>query len=446
MTGYALDYRAASVLRDAPDGRALELETALGATPSGLVLQPRFFTGFLARPEVAAAALLAVADVAGSRYFDAGLMKRLASMDPVVTASGDRLRFESFSLCNGVHARLDILPDGVDAGAIEHGTTNVDINPPLRLALAGVAPAELLHMDVGTHGLAVSTLEATHHEGVVELPERWIRGFAETPTLAARMNQRAELSGPAAARWLATLPKTPPGPSYYLLPVPGGFRQSLRGGAAAVHLGGAGRLAAAARIARFADRMRVFGSDDETSAWVFDLPGARLTLLLSPQPYRGFSGEGGLLLSLATQGGDSAAAELLEHLAWQPTIDRPALAAATGMRAGDVELGLAFLAASGKVGFDLGEGTWFHRELPFDDSRVEDANPRLKKARKLVAEGGVEFDGTGAVVRSGEARHWVVRTDDGYRCSCLWWAKYQGRRGVCSHVLAVTLASDGDLA
>jgi hypothetical protein len=57
---------------------------------------------------VAASGILA--DVAASRYADLGVAARLAALDPVVTASGDRLRFESFSACNSVYARLDLLP------------------------------------------------------------------------------------------------------------------------------------------------------------------------------------------------------------------------------------------------------------------------------------------------------------------------------------------------
>ncbi|HSP60862.1 MAG TPA: SWIM zinc finger family protein, partial [Ornithinimicrobium sp.] len=175
-------YRAASTLTDG----TLGLETALGLTPRGLVEQPRFFSGMLARPDVTAAAVLAVADVATTRYFDAGLANRVANPDPVVTASGDRVRFESFSLCNGVHARLDLLPDGIEGGEVAHGTTNVDVNQPLRTALAGVGGTALLHLDVGTDGLAVSTPEATHVERPVDLPHRWGRGFAEVPVLTSR--------------------------------------------------------------------------------------------------------------------------------------------------------------------------------------------------------------------------------------------------------------------
>jgi hypothetical protein len=158
-------YRAASVLQQRPGLTSLlELETALGATPGGLVEQPRFFSGMLSRPDVTAAGVLAVADVANSRYFDAGLVHRLSNLDPVVTASGDRLRFEAFSLCNGVHARLDLLAEGIDSGQVAHGTTNVDINQPLRTALAGIGSTELLHLDVGTEGLSMATLDETHHE------------------------------------------------------------------------------------------------------------------------------------------------------------------------------------------------------------------------------------------------------------------------------------------
>ncbi len=432
-------YRAASTLVSGETGSLLELETALGLTPHGLVEQPRFFSGLLARPDVAAAGVLAVADVAGSRYFDAGLMKRLANLDPVVTASGDRLRFESFSLCNGVYARLDLLDEGIDSGEVAHGTTNVDVNQPLRTSLAGVGTTDLVHLDVGTEGLSVATLDVTHHERKVDLPDRWVRGVAETPVLSSRMTLRAELPGPAAARWLASLPKSPPGPSYHLVPAPGGLRQSLRAGPGSVHLAGAARLASAARVARFATTLRVFGSEDLASAWVLELPGARLTLLLSPEPYRGFSGEGGLLETLTAASAEPAAARLLEHLAWQPVIDRHALASATALPETEVDAGIGFLAATGKVGYDLAEETWFHRELPWDSDRVERDNPRLRDARRLLEEDAVRTTAEGWTVASGEHRHWVVRDGDGYRCSCLWWAKYGGRRGPCKHVLAVTI-------
>ena len=64
----------------------------------------------------------------------------LGAADPVVTAEPDRLRFESFSACCGVHARFDLHPDGLDVRACRPGTTNVDFNPPMREALGALAP------------------------------------------------------------------------------------------------------------------------------------------------------------------------------------------------------------------------------------------------------------------------------------------------------------------
>lgn len=48
----------------------------------------------------------------------------------MVTGNGDRLRFESFSGCGGVYARLDVLGEALDGDEVGHGTTNVDVNLP----------------------------------------------------------------------------------------------------------------------------------------------------------------------------------------------------------------------------------------------------------------------------------------------------------------------------
>jgi len=82
-----------------------------------------------------------------------------ALRDPVVTCGGDRLRFESFSGCCGVYARLDVLSDALDGEVIDRGTTNVDAGGPLREALARVGGADPLRLTVGPDELAVTTLD-----------------------------------------------------------------------------------------------------------------------------------------------------------------------------------------------------------------------------------------------------------------------------------------------
>ena len=65
--------------------RRVGLETAGGVTTAGPAANPRFFTGFLAGAEQAAAGLLAVADVAQARYWQPQVA---ALRDPVVTCKG----------------------------------------------------------------------------------------------------------------------------------------------------------------------------------------------------------------------------------------------------------------------------------------------------------------------------------------------------------------------
>ena len=91
----------------------------------------------------------------------------------MVTSNEDRLRFESFSGCCGVHARLDLLPDALDEGPRASGTTNVDFNHPMRAALAsavtGVPPAtgEIGQGRLLGRGEAVAVHRQSHFVGPV---------------------------------------------------------------------------------------------------------------------------------------------------------------------------------------------------------------------------------------------------------------------------------------
>jgi len=431
-------YLAESALTGTATGQQLDLATALALTPDGPVANPVFFSGFLARPDVAAAGLLAVADVASHRYADAGLAKRLANLDPVVTAGGDRLRFESFSACNGVHARLDLLGEALGSAEVGFGTTNVDVNLPLRTALARVNRAEPLYLSVGTEELRASSLTGTHVERKVRLPERWVRGFAEVPALTRSMIPAGELRGPAITRFLSGLPRVaPPGPTLYVLADGPSWRTSHRAIAGAVPLAGASRLRGVDRIARHATRLSVYAAPNGTTAWVFGLGDARFTLVISPDPYRGFSGEGTLLTLLAGGDGEQDGRTLLPHLAWSPVLDPGELPAATGMTQADVDSGLAWLAASGRLGWDLAEAAWFHRELPIDTERILRRNPRLVSARALVSDGGVTTRADGWQV-SGTGREYYRVTPD-LACDCTWYREHLDGRGPCKHILAVVL-------
>jgi hypothetical protein len=419
----------------------LSLATSGGVTEAGPTTHPYFFTGFLAEPGPVAQALLACAAIARARYHAASAS--LASvLDPVVTCNTDRLRFESFSGCCGVHARLDLPPGALDAAPVASGTTNVDFNPPMRAALAGaVATAGQLLLKVGDAEVTAVTESATVTERKVKLPARWVKGFGEVSALHAMMRLAADIAGPDAQRFLASLPRAARDPLWV---VPAGRTLSLaaspRPGAAC--LAGPERLAELRPLLRFTRRLRVYAPADSAnlpspSAWELTLGQARFTLTISPEKYRGFTGEGALLGALAsgTATEDADLAGLL--LGWDPVVSLPGLCSCAGFSAERALAALAALASSGRVGYDLADGAYFHRELPVG-AQVAKVHPRLADARSLVEAGQVTLTEGGA--SSGDHRvTFAAGGMAGDSCTCPWWGKHQGTRGPCKHVLAARL-------
>ena len=147
---------------------------------------------------------------------------------------------------------------------------------------------ETLHLAVGHDGLTASTPAASHLERKVSLPYCWVRGFAEVPTMSASMSHRGSLVGPAVSKLLGALPRVaPPGPFLHLVPAPGSWRIATHRSERSIPLPGATRLRGSERVTRHARRLDVYASPTGTTAWVFELPGSRLTLVLSPEPYGG---------------------------------------------------------------------------------------------------------------------------------------------------------------
>ena len=135
-----------------------------------------------------------------------------------------------------------------------------------------------------------------------------MRGLAETQSLAAGLALRAELDTIAWRRFIHGLAMgggSGAGVSQWLLPAATGLRATRQRQAGAVSLAGSARLAATKRLTHLIERVHIHGPDVSAgspaaqSAWVFQLPGARLTLMLSPEPWRGFSGEGAVLAALS---------------------------------------------------------------------------------------------------------------------------------------------------
>lgn len=441
MSEHAYRYGAGSRLDvDGSDVR-LVLATSGGVDRTGPAVAPRFFSGFLGHPVQSAACLLAVARVARTRFYTPPNVTAaiIRAADPVVTSNGDRLRFESFSACCGVHARFDALPGTLDGPAIGVGTTNVDFNPPMREALGRVQGLDPIHLDVGTDDVTVTTLDGTVVEDKVPLPDRWLKGFAEVEVATAEMLPVLDVGATEARRFLAGIARSPSFGSTHVVEMGGRLRRTTRSGPSAVPLPGPQRLGPFEPLLQHARGLRAYAAPgSDASTWELVLDDARLVLTVSPDVRRGFSGEGGILTDLAD---DSAAvdAELLaELLGWEPRIEVDDLAARTGIDRDRVRRALRHLGAAGRVGFDVSEGAHFHRELPFAPDALAKMHPRLRGAQRIVDAGGVELHPNGSAHVTSAATIYAVRRVDGdWRCTCRWWGKFQSSRGPCKHVLAV---------
>jgi hypothetical protein len=213
-------------------------------------------------------------------------------------------------------------------------------------------------------------------------------------------------------------------------------------GSGAVPAGGIDRLSILADVARHATELEVYSSDDGATAWRMETPDARLFLVLSPERSRGFSGEGQVLEALAK--GSTVTARLRAMLRWENGLDPRALAGQLGVSEPEVASGLAELGTAGLVGYDLAEAKYFHRELPFDLSRIAKLHPRLVAARQLLDDRQVEIDddGAGAWVRGKDGEYRVRCDADGvWHCLCPWVARHGSSRGPCKHILAVQIAA-----
>lgn len=415
------------------------------ATSGGSAANPYFFTGFLAAPRQTAQALLVVAEVARTRYYEPPNMvaARIAAADPVVTSNLDCLRFESFSACAGVYARLDLEPGVLDGRPRDWGTTNVDFNPPMRAALARVHDDEAMLVHVGHDEVRLETLSGSAVERKVPLPDRWLKGFAEVQVASAHMVLLHELTAVEARRFLRSLPRTRSRAVAWATPAGAGLRLASRPTDASACLAGPERLRLLEKLLPFAKLLRVYGPppthqrQSDPSAWELELEGARVVFTLSPELFRGYSGEGGVLSDL-TAADEGVVEEIADSLHGEPEIDVDEVSSATGITTASVRTALGALGAAGRVGYDLARNAYFHRELPYDREALESMHPRLLGARELVAQGAVRLsDDGGATVQSGNAEY-VVRIENGApRCTCAWFAKHGGERGPCKHVLAV---------
>ncbi len=303
---------------------------------------------------------------------------------------------------------------------------------------------------VGSSELSLSRAGESVVERKVALPVRWLKGLVEVQAYQAQMVPKLEVSGFEADRFVRSLPQGSARTNGWVVSSGRGLRLCQVASRGGVRAGGLERLHILDDLLRHAKLLRIYSDERSGSTvWEVVLDEARFSLALSPDVSRGFSGEGQVLTDLADRSWEQVLPRVRASLQWNTRIEPGVVAAGCGFDRDTVTAALAVLGARGLVGYDLAEGAYFHRELPFDLEKVEALQPRLRDARKLVVSGAVRIarnlGGSGtieATVCGTDVEHTVRLGPDGERCTCPWYAKHRTERGPCKHILAVQITLD----
>ena len=339
-------YDHSSALRTSGNGSTLTL-----ASDRNTLLDPAFLKARALSPDVTAKSLRAISDIVGSRFYvpPSMLAKILRDADPVATVGADAVRFEGFSACCSAYIRLDLDDDALEVETRRKGTTNVDFGPELRGALATVTRNTEMEIGIGSQSVELIKDGASIIEKKVPLPLRWVKGFAEVQVAMAGMEPAFSLPKTGAQRFLRGLPRGKNDQQLWVTVIGLATRVAARESKGAVPLRGSHRLRVLEPLAGLADSLEVHvNRATGVTSWALYFGTQRLWLVLNAEPWRGFSGDGGVLRSIA-YAGTSGVAEIAAQLNWQDRIDPDALAKTTGLPQEVVAGALSKLAAGGRV-------------------------------------------------------------------------------------------------
>lgn len=403
---------------------------------------PCFFWGNIANPFIMARCLITLSNIVKSSFnmspFQLSLLK-----DPIVTAGNGRIRFEGFSHCAGVYARVDVLPDGLDGEFLENGTTNVDFNQPMLTALGSIRQKEKVMLSIGRKEVGLHMEGSKVVERKVPLPTKWIKGLSTVQIYLSKAEEAYTFNKIQTLQLFRGIPKGTVKNDYYLT-VRGNTPMFTPVKAAnAICIGGLHRLRLLEPLIPYIDSMKVFPHPTmQSTTWQLYFGNIRFSFSLSRDAWRGFSGEGAALESLIEEVSDEWI-DALDKYAYANQAFNPTLFAINEQLDFDrVDNLTTRLAAMGLLGYDLDDNQFFYRRLPFKLNRIMSLNPRMKGADKLIEEGKVEIVSNTpqrieARVEGSGVRHTVILDNQIERCTCEWYSKYQGERGPCKHVLAV---------
>jgi hypothetical protein len=405
---------------------------------------PCFFWGNLTDAYTTAKCWSTIAKVVRSSFSPIPMTLR----DPIVSAGAECLRFEGFSSCNGVYVRLDMKPEAIDGEFIASGTTNVDFNDPMLNALNAIQKNERVVLAVGQKDVQVITTKTKVVEKKVTLPTRWIKGLTSVQLYLADMNFKFELNKIQAIQLFQSLPKGITKGDFFIAKRGAKVMFSTLTSPDSVRIGGIHRLRLLEGILPLLDKLFIYESADrETCTFVCEFGKMQLLMAFSPDSNRGFSGEGKALENMSQNVPIEWIYGLNSLLKANELFNPTMISIENDIDFGTMDNLTAGLSSMGLLGFDVTNNAHFYRRLPFKTERILSLNPRLKNAKKLVDNSEIEVleKRTGyieAKVKGTDVFHKVIIAPDNQRCTCNWFTNYQGKRGICKHILAVKMVAE----
>lgn len=440
MSEFSLHYKSPSTLTEGEGGKSLALSAAVsgGGAP--------FFQGQLLSPRLTARTLHCLSQMIRQRWYDPSAIaaQRAAMLDPIVTSEGQHLRFEGFSGCRSLYARVDLLPESLNVVSQQPGTTNVDFNQPMCQTLMGINTSDVVSLHVAEDALSLIKQEEVFVEKKVNLPLSWLKGLASIPSMMSCCEVIIEFKQSAIVKIFNQLPRvSSERECYWLIPDANSPRLSRHPTSDAIPITAPRRLLEVSPLIHEAKRLTVaVDPQGSMSLWTFHFIGLRLTVALSPEVWRGFSGEGMALVDLGKHDDPDLPDALLESIG-EYSLDE--LAIKSGSTLPHVRSALNYLAGQGLVGYDFTSDHWFRRSLPGNDKLLAKTNPRQARAQVWVDDGAVSFtesspaETLATVIMKNGAVHHVRMRHNHCQCTCYWHSTFGNDRGPCSHILAVQI-------
>ncbi len=429
------NYNSPSSIVKTKDGESLFLEKFSEIEKQN---EPTLFWGRLTNPFITAKALITLSSVVQSSFN----LSTPNLRDPIVSVGNDVIRFEGFSHCAGVYAKVDVLPDGHDGELIASGTTNVDFNPPMIAALGSFNKRSKITLSVGKDSVGMHYKGKNVVERKVPLPTKWIKGLTAIQIYMAESEQRMELNKRQAIDLFRSIPKGKTKADYYLVKRGQKAMFTPVKSRGSVAIGAIYRLQLIEQLIPLIDKMIIFAHPNmQSTTWQLYFGSVRFSLSISRENWRGFSGEGAGLEALLEDVPDSLLSNYDKLAYANHTFDPKRLAGKTALDAKTIKTLSTKLSAMGLLGYDLDNKGFFYRRLPFKMSRILQLNPRLKGVATLIAEGKVIIvknttQYIEAKIAGSGVAHTVIISNQKAKCTCTWFAKHQGERGFCKHILA----------